>query len=148
MWPVPTVFMPPLDTRKDVLALCLLATVTHKLHIPVVYRPRGSLKGFWSTSAPGRVLVVVGNEGIAMSYNAGGGSVVDIHGKSLHCCVVLLKLPLQRFRLTMICCGALTVLHTAGYCFRHPQSKAPLLFLAATGAVRCCMYTWHKGLHS
>ena len=95
MRPVPTIFMPPLDTRKDVLALCLLAAVSHKLHIPVVYRPRGSLKGFWSTSAPGRVLVVVGNEGIAMSYNAGGGSVVGNHGKPLHCCVVLLKLLLQ-----------------------------------------------------
>ena len=95
MWPVPTIFMPPLDTRKDVLALGLLATVPHKLPRPVVYRPRGSLKGFWSTSAPGRVLVVVGNEGIAMSYNAGGGTIVSVHGESLHCCVVLLKLLLQ-----------------------------------------------------
>ncbi|KAA6421153.1 MAG: hypothetical protein FRX49_08852 [Trebouxia sp. A1-2] len=78
MWPVPTIFMPRLDTVKNVLALRLLATVPHKLHSPVVLRPTGSLKGFWNTSAPARVLVVAGNEGIAMSYNAGGGSIVDI----------------------------------------------------------------------
>ena len=106
MWLVPTMFMPPLDTLKDVLALCLLAAVPHKLHIPVVFGPRGSLKGFWNTSAPSRVLVVAGNEGIAMSYNAGGGSIISDHGKSLHCCVVLLKLLLQKYQIVLICCGA------------------------------------------
>ncbi len=106
--------MPPLDTLKNVLALCLLATVPHKLHIPVVFCPRGSLKGFWNTSAPGRVLIVAGNEGIAMSYNAGGGSIVSDHGKSLHCYVVLLKLLLQKYRLTMNCFGASICSHTAG----------------------------------
>ncbi len=111
MWPAPTIFMPPLDTLKNVLTLCLLATIPHKLH-RLVFCPRGSLKGFWNTSAPGRVLVVAGNEGVAVSYNAGGGSIVSDHGKSLHCCVVLLKLILQTHRLTMICVS--TCSHAAG----------------------------------
>ena len=89
------VFMPPLHALQYMLPLNLLVPVAYKLDRLIADSIRGSSQGLWQAPCPAGALVVPGDQGVAVGYDAAGGAVVSRHLQSLHCCIVPLKLFLH-----------------------------------------------------